>query len=418
MINITRISDHVEYVGVNDRTTERFEALWPLPYGVSYNSYLVRGSREPGIGNPESGTENRESGTGKVALIDGVAIQELPALLKHLQEQGAGRMDYIVVNHMEPDHSGSLPELLRLFPESKIVGNQATMRMLGEFYDLKDSERLLVVKHGDKLDLGGGVELEFRITPMVHWPETMMTYLGIDKTIFSGDAYGTFGALNGGVTDREMDTRMFDREMTRYYSNIVGKYGRFVLSAMERTQDLEVERICPTHGPVWEERIAEVVAKYRTLGSYEPLEQGVLIAYGSMYGNTQESAEWLARGLAARGVRNISVRNVCKTELSDLIADAFTYPVIIAGSPLYSMTMFPPMRQFLTALQTRELKNRLFGSFGGHAWAPANEKLYNEYAEQSGWQLCGHVETGCGFTPEAAKKLDEMAGKISSFLKE
>lgn len=348
-MNIKEIAKGVYYSGVNDRVTARFEGLWPLPYGVSYNSYIVK---------DES----------KIALIDTVRIDEVREFLGHVSAiAGDCGIDYLVINHMEPDHSGSIPEVLMAYPEIRIVGNAQTIAMVKGFYHIDDPDRFLEVKDGDELDLGGR-KLKFYLTPMVHWPETMMTYLADVKTLFSGDAFGTFGALNGGVVDTEMNTGHFIPEMYRYYTNIVGKYGKFVERALAKLKDVDVEYICSTHGPVWHERIAEVMAITANLASYKN-EPGVTIIYGSMYGNTAEVAELIANELCAMGVRNIRIHNAAVASMSDMIADAFRFKGLIVGSATYSMRMFPPVEALMSALETREVKGKVFAAFGGFTWA-------------------------------------------------
>jgi len=348
-MNIKEITKGIYYAGVNDRVTHLFEGLWPLPYGVSYNSYIVKGS-------------------GKTALIDTVRIDEVREFLANVNNASSdGGVDYLVVNHMEPDHSGSIPEVLRAFPGIKIVGNAQTIGMIKGFYHVDDDDRYVTVKDGDTIDLGD-LSLQFFLTPMVHWPETMMTYVPQRCVLFSGDAFGCFGALDGGVVDHEMDTDRYFPEMYRYYANIVGKYGRFVQKALEKLGALPLDYICPTHGPVWHDRIGEVVGLTSQLSAYRS-EPGVTIVYGSMYGNTAEVAEVIARELCALGVRNIRVHNASVSSMSDMISDAYRYEGLIVGSATYSMRLFPPVEQFMDAMETREIKHKVFAAFGSFTWA-------------------------------------------------
>ncbi len=348
-MHIKEITRDVYYAGVNDRVTSLFEGLWPLPQGVSYNSYIVKGADS-------------------VALIDTVRIDEVREFLNNVETIAAGRgIDYLVINHMEPDHSGSIPEVVRAYPGVKIVGNSQTIGMVKGFYHIDDDDRFVEVKDGSTIDLGGRT-LTFHLTPMVHWPETMMTYLAEERLLFSGDAFGTFGALNGGVIDSEMDTDRFLPEMYRYYSNIVGKYGKFVQRALAKLSGLELDYICSTHGPVWHDRIKEVVALYDQLSAYRS-EPGVTIVYGSMYGNTAEVAELIARELSALGVRTIRVHNASTSSMSDIISDAFRYKGLIVGSATYSMRLFPPVETFMNAMETREVQGKVFAAFGGYTWA-------------------------------------------------
>ncbi|MDE6718173.1 MAG: FprA family A-type flavoprotein [Muribaculaceae bacterium] len=349
----------IHYVGVNDRTTVKFEEQWPLPYGVSYNSYIVKGVE-------------------KTALIDTVKID---AVNSYLEKIGGEKIDYLIVNHMEPDHSGSIPEVAKLWPDMKIICNAIAAGMIKGFCHVDDDSRFLIVKDGDEVDLGG-LTLKFFMTPMVHWPETMMTYVPERKTIFSGDGFGTFGALNGGIIDDEMDTDIYFKEMYRYYSNIVGKYGKSVMMALNKLKPLEIEYICPTHGPVWHKKLNEVVDITRRLASYES-EPGVVIVYGSMYGNTTEAVEQIADYLCDAGEKKIIVHNAAHSEMSDMISDAFRYDTLIVGSCVYSMRLFPPVETFLNAMETREIKNKTFGAFGSFSWANGvAEKKFLEFSER------------------------------------
>ena len=251
---------------------------------------------------------------------------------------GSAQIDYLVINHMEPDHSGGIPVILDHYPEAKLIGNKQTLSMVKGYYGIPE-DRMIEIADGETLELGGKT-LKFILTPMVHWPETMMTFVEEDGVIFSGDAFGTYGALNGGVIDYEMETAWYRDEIYRYYSNIVGKYGRFVQRALDKAKDLDIKFICSTHGPVWHDKIAEVAGIYDCLSRYES-EPGVTIIYGSMYGNTAEVAEEIARQLASRGIKNIKIHDAAKSDMSYMISDAFRYEGIIVGSPTYSMHIFP-----------------------------------------------------------------------------
>ncbi len=362
-MNIREFAKDIFYVGVNDRTTNLFEALWPLPYGVSYNSYIVTGSD-------------------KTALIDTVRIDEVREYKNAIDAvNGNSTIDYLVINHMEPDHSGSIPEIINIYPDIKIVGNAKTIDMIKGFYHIEDSERFLEIKDGDIISLGNHT-LKFFLTPMVHWPETMMTLVEDLGLLFSGDAFGTFGALNGGITDRDMDTDLYISEMYRYYSNIVGKYGKFVERAIAKLSGLKINYICSTHGPVWIERIDEVVKIVSSLAAYES-EAGVTIVYGSMYGNTAEVVESVARELCSLGVKNIHIHNASVSTMSDMITDAYRYKTLIVASPTYSMRLFPQIETFMNALETREIKNKVFATIGNFTWAKGvvTDKLLN-FAER------------------------------------
>lgn len=396
-MNIREIKPGILYSGVNDRVIDRFEALWPVPNGVSYNSYIVRG-------------------TEKTALIDTVEVGTLPDFLRGLSQLLAGKkIDYIVVNHMEPDHSGSIPMILSSFPESKVVGNKQTLGMLKGFYNIEDS-RLLEINDGSTLGLGGKT-LRFFLTPMVHWPETMMTYVEEDSVLFSGDAFGCFGALNGGVVDNEMETSWYVSEMYRYYSNIVGKYGKFVMRAIDKLKDIKIDYICSTHGPVWHDRVGEVVALYTNLAQYKS-EEGVTIVYGSMYGNTAEVAEEIGRQLSQRGVRNIKIYNACHAEMSYMISDAFRYRGLIVGSATYSMHILPPVEQFMIAMETREVKDKVFATFGSFTWASAAAAKINSYASEINMEVVDSVVMKQAINDEILEEIRRFADNFVAALKE
>lgn len=356
-MNVHKISDKVFYVGVNDRSSYKFENLWPLPEGVSYNSYLV-------------------AGTEKIALIDGVEEAFVRLLFSKVSNDLEGKkIDYLVVNHMEPDHSGGIPTLLQLFPEMKIIGNKVTISMLNGFYGIS-ADNCIEIKDNDTLSLGD-ITLKFFMTPLVHWPETMMTFIEEEGILFSGDGFGCFGALNGGVIDFEMDTDWYFPEMYRYYSNIVGKYGKPVQMALKKLQGLDIKYICSTHGPVWYERKDEVLDLYNRMSQYEG-EDGVTIVYGSMYGNTQEMAEAIATRLCERGIKTIKIHNVSKSEMSYIIADAFRYKGLIVGSPTYNAHIFPGIGEFMTSMEVRQIANKVIATFGSFTWASAACNWMNE----------------------------------------
>ncbi len=339
-----KITENIYYVGVNDRNKTLFEGLWPLPNGVNYNSYLVVDE--------------------KVALIDTVEVDFFMPFLENIREVLGDRpIDYVVVNHMEPDHSGSLALLRQFFPGIEIVGNKKTFDMLGGFYHL--TEGLKEVKNGDVLSLGAQ-SLSFVLTPMVHWPETMMTLLG--SVLFSGDAFGCFGALNGAIVDEQMNCDDFWAEMERYYSNIVGKYGTPVQMALKKLAGVQVDYICATHGPVWHKHVGKVIGIYDRLSKYEA-EPGLVICYGTMYGNTERAAEVIATAAAEAGVKNIVMHNVSKTHHSYIIRDVFRYRGLIVGAPTYNTGLYHEMNVLLDELSQKDIKGRLLGWFGSYGWA-------------------------------------------------
>ena len=348
-----KITENIYYVGVNDRNKNLFEGLWPLPHGVSYNAYLIDDE--------------------KTCLIDTVESDFFLPFLENLRQVIGDRpLDYVVVNHMEPDHSGSLALLRQYYPGVKIIGNKKTFDMMGGFYRITDG--LHEVKNGDKLSLGA-CELQFVLTPMVHWPETMMTLCTPSvatqpqqAVLFSGDAFGCFGALNGAWIDSQMNCDEFWLEMTRYYSNIVGKYGTPVQMALKKLAGMPVDYICATHGPVWHEYVKKVIAIYDRLSRYEA-EPGLVICYGTMYGNTERAAEVIARSAAEEGLKNIVMYNVSKTHHSYIIRDLFRYRGLIVGAPTYNTGLYHEMNVLLDELSQKDIKGRLFGWFGSFSWA-------------------------------------------------
>ena len=358
-----KISERIFYVGVNDDTKTLFEGLWPLPYGVSYNSYIVADE--------------------KVALIDTVEHDFEGDFLYNISEAiGERPIDFLVVNHMEPDHSSLTAYMLDKYPQMKIVANAKTLPMLKGYYGTPE-DRILVMKEGDSLSLGS-CTLSFHMIPMVHWPETMVTWLAEENTVFSGDAFGTFGMVNDDVVDSEGTFESFRDEMMRYYSNIVGKYGTPVQTALKKLSGLDVQRICSTHGPVWEKSIAEVVALYDKMSRYE-VERGVCIAYGSMYGNTAAAAEALADELRKLGVP-VAVHDLAGNVnpglgLSGALRDVFKYDTIVAASPTYNNGIFPPVETFMKALQSRLIKGRRFYALGSYTWAGSSVNLLNAMAQ-------------------------------------
>jgi flavorubredoxin len=347
-----QITENIYYVGVNDRNKTLFEGLWPLPNGVSYNAYLVVDE--------------------KVALVDTVEVDFFMPFLENIREVLGDRpIDYVVVNHMEPDHSGSLALIKKYYPEVQIIGNKKTFDMMKGFYQLE--EGLVEVKNGDTIELGAR-SLNFVLTPMVHWPETMVTLCKSQTSdlkpqiLFSGDAFGCFGALNGAIIDEKMNCDEFWAEMERYYSNIVGKYGTPVQMALKKLAGIKLDYICATHGPVWHQYIDKVVAMYDRLSKYEA-EPGLVICYGTMYGNTERAAEVIARATSEAGVKNIVMHTVSKTHHSYIIRDVFRYKGLIVGAPTYNTGLYHEMDVLLSELSQKDIKGRLFGWFGSYGWA-------------------------------------------------
>lgn len=396
-----KISERIRYVGVNDSEKQLFEGIWPLPFGISYNSYLIIDQ--------------------KIALIDTIEKGFEEEYLRNIsREIGNKSIDYLIVNHTEPDHSSLISLMLDIYPGILIVASPKAVPMLKGYYGLTEDD-VLAVRDGDRLSLGG-TELTFHHTPMLHWPETMMTWLAAENTLFSGDAFGTFGALNHGISDKTFKKiceeagcshyssngfhngtadafSMYTDEMIRYYSNIIGKYGAAVQAGLKKLSHLKINRICSTHGPVWEKNISKVTALYDRLSRYEA-EDGVCIAYGSMYGNTAQAAQSLAQELADLSIP-VAIHDLSTENASTSLRDIFRYNTLAIGSPTYNGGIFPPVEAFLHGVTARMVRGRNFVAFGSYTWAAASVRLLNDYAATHGFNI---IHPGISFpqayTPE------------------
>ena len=382
-----KITDKIYYVGVNDRSTHLFEGMWPIPYGVSYNSYLIDDE--------------------KVALVDTVELGYFDIFLQHIKAiLGEKPIDYLIVNHMEPDHSSSIALIKQYYPEVTIVGNVKTFGMIDGYYGV-ESKRL-VVKEGDTLDLGHH-KLAFYMAPMVHWPEVMVTYDATEQVLISADAFGTYGTVDGGPIDTQINLDKYWDEMVRYYANIVGKYGTPVQKALQKLGALPIQMICSTHGPVWTENIAKVIGIYDRLSRYDA-DKGVVIVYGSMYGHTEQMAEQLARQLTAKGVKNVVMHNVSKSHPSYILADIFKYNGLIIGSPTYNTQLYPEVEAILSKILMRDIKGRCLGWFGSFSWAGKAVGLLGEFAEKNHFTLVGEpVEMKQGMLASVEEQCEALA---------
>lgn len=360
MDNPIAITDKIYWIGSNDLETELFEAIWPLPQGVSYNTYII---------NDE-----------KVAVIDTLKKNYLPQFIDKILSI-TQKVDYLVVNHMEPDHSGAMKILHKIFPNMKIIGNKKTVDYIKGFYRI-DEKDIKVIEDGETLELGEHT-LQFFLTPMVHWPETMVTYEKSNRILFSGDAFGGFGTLNGGIFDDEVDLNYFENEILRYFSNIVAKYSPMVQKALARLKDLDIKIIAATHGPIFRENPSYIVNLYDRWSRQET-ERGVVIVYASMYGNTQKMAEAVARALAREGVERIRLHNISKSHLSFVLTDVWRFRGLILGSCTYNTRLFPPMEMLVRTLENDNLKNRVLGVFGSYSWSGGAVKELKAFAEKGG----------------------------------
>ena len=343
-----KVTEDLYWVGGNDRQIELFENIFPLAKGVSYNSYLLLDEQ--------------------TVLFDTADYAIGKQFIENVMSVLNGRnLDYIVVNHMEPDHCSLIGELLLHYPDVKIIGNAKTFPMIEQFFSFDLTGKTLTVKEGDTF-CSGKHTFRFIMSPMVHWPEAMMTYDEKDKVLFSADAFGTFNALNGNLFNDELD---FNRE----YTNIVGKYGPQVQNVLKKASSLDIQMICPLHGPVWRSNLNFIIEKYNLWSRYEPEEKGVMIAYASMYGNTENMAEILAVMLAEAGVKNIHMHNISKTHVSELISDSFKYSHIVLASPTYNNGIYPLMDNYLEDMKALSLQNRTIAVLGNGSWAPQATKL-------------------------------------------
>lgn len=340
------ISEAVKYIGVDDKTIDLFESQYVVPHGVSYNSYLIFDE--------------------KVALMDTVDARGMEQWEKNLLDALDGRkVDYLIVSHLEPDHAGSIGRLVELFPEVTLVGNAKTFNMLPQFFDELpvDEDHKITVAEGESLSLGTHT-LNFYMAPMVHWPEVMVTYESSEKILFSADGFGKFGAL-----DYE-DPEGWACEARRYYFNIVGKYGAPVQALLKKAAGLDIRTICPLHGPVLNENLGYYIGLYDTWSSYKPENQGVLVAYASIHGNTAKAARKFADMLRAKGVEKVSVMDLSRDDMAEVVEDAFRYDRMVLAAASYDGGVFPCMQDFLHHLQSKAYQKRTVGIIENGTWGP------------------------------------------------
>ena len=369
-------NESIKFIGANDHTLDLFENQYPLEYGVSYNSYVILDD--------------------KVAVMDTIDIRESEAWLNTLKEELNGReVDYLIVSHMEPDHAANIDTLCKLYPNMKVVGNATTFTMINNFFEIDGLEQKKhVVKEGDTLSLGKHT-LQFYMAPMVHWPEVMMTYVPEEKVLFSADAFGKFGTL-----DVEDD---WATEARRYYFNIVGKYGMQVQNALKKLSGLEINVICPLHGPILTENLGYYLNLYNTWSSYQPEEDGVLIAYATIYGHTKEAAYDLKKMIEATG-QKVKILELNRVPVSVAIGEAFRYSKLVLMSSSYDAGVFPAMELFLLELSHKNFQNRKVAIVENGSWAPSAGKTIKSYVEK--WKNIDLVEPVITIRSKA-KKADE-----------
>lgn len=358
MYNIQNVTDDIYYIGGNDRRIALFENVYPLENGVSYNSYFIDDEKTAVIDTVDS-------------AISGLFFENIKKLLN------GRKLDYLIINHMEPDHAATIGELVLRYPDVQVLCEKKAYNMIIQFFDI-DMSKVKVVKEGDTLSTGKH-NFMFIMAPMVHWPEVMVTYDTTEKILFSADAFGTFGALNGNIfADQVNFKEEWIDEARRYYTNIVGKYGTQVQSLLKKAEGIEINMICPLHGPVWRRDIPWFIEKYDRWSKYAPEENGVVIAYASIYGNTQNVAEIIASKLSAKGVTNIKMYDVSKTHPSYIISDAFKYSHLIIASATYNAGIFVNMENFINDLAHHNLQNRTFAIIENGSWAPTAGNLIKE----------------------------------------
>ena len=395
MHNIRKITEDLIYIGANDRRISRFENQHPVPNGMSYNSYLLLDE--------------------KTVLLDTVDKAVGDLFLENLHAALKGRaLDYMIIQHMEPDHCALIPRIIELYPQVTVVGSQKTFGMIQQFFGLDLAERAMVMKEGDTLQTGAHT-LRFLMAPMVHWPEVMVTYDETSKWLFSADAFGAFGAINGNLYADEYDVD-FDLmpEVRRYYTNIVGKYGRQVLALLEKIAKLDIQMILSLHGPILRQDMHYYIDKYSKWASYTPEEKGIVIAYGSIYGNTEKVAELLAAKLADRGEKNIVVYDLSAWHFSYILSDCFRFDRLVFASSTYNMEIFPPMENLLLELKGHNMQNRAVTVIENGTWAPQSDKKMRQLlAEMKDMRVLeSEITIKSAMTPADDKALDDLVELI------
>ena len=382
------ISDKIKYIGVDDTTLDLFESQYAVPDGVSYNSYVILDD--------------------KTAIMDTVDKRGMKDWENNLLNALDGRnADYVIIQHMEPDHAGSLARLIELFPEITVVGNAKTFVMINQFFENINIKNSLTVKEGDTLNLGSHT-LTFVMAPMVHWPEVMVTYESSEKVLFSADGFGKFGALS--LTENAD----WACEARRYYFNIVGKYGAPVQTLLKKASALDIKTICPLHGPVLSDNLGYYLDLYNTWSSYQPESKGVFIAYASIHGNTAYAAEQFAEMLRNKGVDNVVITDLSRCDMAEAIEDAFRYSKLIVAAPSYDAGVFPVMADFLHHLKIKAYQNRKVAIVENGSWAPTAARTMKGYLEEmKNVTICDTVVTiKSKATEDTYKEMEKLADEI------
>ena len=399
MQSIRKVTEDILWVGCNDRRITLFENLFPVPKGVSYNSYLILDE--------------------KVTLMDTVDASATEQFFENLEAGLQGRsIDYLVVHHMEPDHAANIKLLLEKYPEIQVVASAKALQMIGQFFDLDLSGRSMEVKEGDTLSTGSHT-FHFVAAPMVHWPEVLVSYDEKEKILFSADAFGTFGALNGTIFNDEVDfEREYLADARRYYANIVGKYGMQVQGLLKKAAGLDIQMICPLHGPIWRTDLGWFIDKYDKWSRYEPEEKAVVVLYGSIYGHTEQAVNALTCALAEKGARNIAVYDVSRTHVSDLIGEIFRASHLVIACPTYNGGIYPPMENFLTDMKALSVQKRTVALMENGTWAAASGKQILKRLEEMKEMLVleEQLSLKSALKPERAGDLERFAGQIMETL--
>lgn len=359
MYNVRHVTEDLCWVGASDRRLALFENIFPISRGVSYNAYLLLDE--------------------KTVLLDTVDASVSTQFFENIEHVLNGRaLDYLVVNHMEPDHCAMIKEIVGRHPKVRLVGNAKTFVMMQQFFGTAFTGQEIVVKEGDALNTGKHL-LQFYMAPMVHWPEAMVTYDETDQVLFSADGFGTFGALGGTIFADEVDfERYWLDDARRYYTNIVGKYGASVQTLLKKASGLDIKILCPLHGPVWRENIGYILEKYQLWSAYEPEEKAVVIMYASMYGNTAAAADALAGCLAEKGITNLAVYDVSNVHVSELISEIFRASHIVLASPTYNGGVYPVMENLLTDMKALNVQKKTVGLIENGTWAVTAAKQMRE----------------------------------------
>ena len=346
-----KINENLYWVGAEDRRLTLFENLFPIPRGIAYNSYLIKDEKN--------------------ILLDTVDYSVGRQFLENIKHVlGNERLDYLVINHMEPDHCSLIEELVYKYPEMKIICNNQTIKMIKQFYNFDIDTKVEIVKEGQTLKIGKH-EFKFIMAPMVHWPEVMVTYDMTDKILFSADAFGSFGALNGNLFNDDID---FEKDWLpdarRYYTNIVGKYGPQVQNLLKKASNLEIKMICPLHGVIWRSNLEYIIEKYDKWSKYEPEKNSVLIIYSSVYGNTESVVNTLSNYLGENGIKDIAVYDSSNTDVSYLVAESFKYSNIVIAATTYNLGVFPAIEQYLLDIKRQNIQNRTISIIENSTWVP------------------------------------------------